>query len=82
MDQKLTVFSGICSILQIAGAGLFLMIFQSSLPSFVWILIGISGFAAVAKFFLPDGDGFEKHILRPIATFAGFGFVIISILSV
>ena len=42
----------LCSALQVAG--LFLIIWHTSLPSFTPVLIGITGFAGVAKYFLID----------------------------
>ena len=42
----------VCTFLQVSG--LFLIIWHESLPAFTPVLIGISGFAGIAKYFLID----------------------------
>jgi hypothetical protein len=72
--MKIQILSVMCSILQIAG--LVLIVLAKSLPNFTPVLIGIAGFAAIVKYFLPDAElGFYK-VLRPIAAFAGFGIIV------
>ena len=56
--------SALCSVLQIVG--LVLSIAWRRLPAFVGVIIGISGFAAVVKVFLPISTG-----AGPMTYFAG-----------
>ena len=77
--MKLDVLSIACSFLQIAG--LVLITFQNQLPAFASVLIGIAGFAAIVKYFIPGAKGFDK-ILRPVAAFAGIGIVLFAVSSV
>ncbi len=75
---NLKALSMICSLLQIIG--LILVIISSFLPLFVWVIIGISGFAATVKIFLP----LENHqsFFSFIATLCGIGIIIFSCLYV
>jgi len=72
--MKLTVLDVLCSFLQIAS--LVMIVMAKQLPTFIPVLIGIAGFAAVVKFFLPCENPFDR-ILRPIAAVAGLGIIVI-----
>ena len=78
---NLKALSIICTSLQIIGYALIpAAITSSSSLSFAWVIIGISGFAAVVKVFLP----LESHQGKPTtaASFCGFGIIILSCLKV
>lgn len=77
-DSKIFLLSVVCSLLQIVG--LALIIASPYLPQSISVIIGISGFAAIVKLFLPSKADFEGKILRPAAALAGFGIIIISLI--
>ncbi len=72
--MKIQILSVLCGILQIAG--LALIVLEKSLPNFTPILIGIAGFAAIVKYFLPDAKSNLDKALRPIAAVAGLLIII------
>lgn len=74
--MKIQILSVMCSILQIVG--LVLIVLAKSLPNFTPVLIGIAGFAAIVKYFLPDAESSFEKALRPIAAVAGFGIIVIA----
>lgn len=81
MDQKLKMLSAICTVLQCVGLFLIICILSfPNFPNFFLVLLGISGFASVVHFFLPYEP--KGRIMRKIATFAGLGIIIVSLLSV
>ena len=76
-STKIKALSVICSILQIIGL---VIIFQRDALSdlkFMPILVGIAGFAAVVRFFLPPFKASDvENALRPIAAIAGIIMII------
>jgi hypothetical protein len=70
---RMEVLDFLCSTLQIVGFVTILTKWPQAIAS---IVIGISGFAAIVKFFLPyNKNGFDG-LLRPAAAIAGIGIII------
>ena len=74
--MKIQILSVMCSILQIVG--LVLIVLAKSLPNFTPVLIGIAGFAAIVKYFLPDTESSFNKTLRPVAALVGVGIIAIA----
>ena len=64
----------ICSVLQIVG--LVLVVMWNRLPTFVGVIIGICGFAAAVKWFLPVPP--SQGLLTSAAALAGVGVIAIA----
>jgi len=72
--QRWETFGVACSFLQIVG--LLLIVMANSLPSFTPVLIGVCGFAAVAKFFLiPVNTSSAMRRLYAAAALCGLGII-------
>ncbi|OHA59558.1 MAG: hypothetical protein A2589_01705 [Candidatus Vogelbacteria bacterium RIFOXYD1_FULL_46_19] len=72
----------VCSLLQLTG--IVALFYHLPLPVFVWVILAISGLAAVVKVFLPETPDI-KYRFRPLeilAGFAGAGLVIISLMKI
>lgn len=74
--MKIQLLSVMCVILQIAG--LVLIVLVKSLPDFTPVLIGIAGFAAIVRYFLPDAELNVDKTLRSIGALAGFGIIVVA----
>ncbi len=79
-NTRLSILSNGCGILQIVG--LILIISSSYLPNFVWVFIGITGFAAVVRFFLAPNGRYITRVMRPLAALAGVIIIIVSVLMI
>ena len=80
--MKIKIIWFICSVLQIVG---FVLIVSQGFTKgigFVNILIGISGFAAVVKFFIEDEEKMPINFrwTTAVAAVAGFGIVVLACL--
>ncbi|MBI2448347.1 hypothetical protein HYV44_02185 [Candidatus Microgenomates bacterium] len=77
---NIKTLSAVCDYLQVAGFALLVGLYLSLLPSFVWVLVGVTGLAAVVKIFLPlEGHQNTRAI---IAASCGVGLIILSCVTV
>ncbi len=83
MSTKLALFDVLCGLLQIFGLVLIVCLYYGVVPQSIYVLIGITGFAGFARFFIvEESNSYFLNTLRLVSGFSGLGIVFFSVLNV
>lgn len=79
MSTKLALFDIFCGLLALLGLAVIIYLHNNASPQSLWLLVGISGFAAITRFFIAEESTSSfLNTVRMIGGLGGLGIVSLS----